>query len=56
MCRECYDKKPKRKVDRPPYEELLKQIQETNYSAVGRLYGVSDNSIRKWIKDYENKI
>ena len=23
------------------------------YSAVGRKYGVSDNAIRKWVKDYE---
>lgn len=41
----------KRKVEnRPPVEQLLKEIKETNYSAVGRKYGVSDNSIRKWIK------
>lgn len=40
-----------RKVEnRPSVEQLLKEIKETNYSAVGRKYGVSDNTIRKWIK------
>jgi hypothetical protein len=39
----------RRKVERPPYEQLIKEIEETSYVAVGRKYGVSDNSIRKWI-------
>jgi Zn finger protein HypA/HybF involved in hydrogenase expression len=42
-----------RRVDRPSYEVLKKEVDETNYSAVGRKYGVSDNAIRKWIKQYE---
>ncbi len=46
----------KRKVDRPPYENLKKEIKELGYSATGRKYGVSDNAIRKWIKYYENNI
>ena len=36
-----------RRVARPPYEQLVHEIAETNYSAVGRKYGVSDNAIRK---------
>lgn len=43
----------KRKVERPPYEQLIQEIEETNYSAVGRKYGVSDNAIRKWVRFYE---
>ncbi len=39
-----------RKVVRPPMDILLKEIEDTSYSAVGRKYGVSDNAIRKWIK------
>lgn len=39
-----------RKVIRPSLEILLSEIKETNYCAVGRKYGVSDNCIRKWIK------
>jgi len=42
-----------RKVKRPSYEQLKKEIKETNYSATGRKYGVSDNTIRKWINYYE---
>jgi len=39
----------RRKVNRPSREQLLEEIKETNYCAVGRKYGVSDNCIRKWI-------
>lgn len=53
-CNQC-NKKLNRKVVRPPYEQLLKEIEETNYSFVGRKYGVSDNAIRKWIKYYEKE-
>lgn len=44
---------PKRRMVRPSYEELLRDIKETNYCATGRKYGVSDNCIRKWIKAYK---
>ncbi len=42
-----------RKVDRPPYEQLMAEIEATSYLAVGRRYGVSDNAIRKWVLAYE---
>lgn len=42
-------------VERPPYEQLLREIADTNYSAVGRKYGVSDNAIRKWVRAYERE-
>ena len=45
----------RRKVERPPYEQLLREIQETSYLAVGRKYGVSDNAIRKWISFHERE-
>jgi hypothetical protein len=45
-----------RKVDRPPYEELLNEIEATSYLAVGRRYGVSDNAVRKWVRFYERQI
>jgi len=44
-----------RKVERPPYEQLLREIDETSFLAVGRKYGVSDNAIRKWIRFYERE-
>ena len=39
-----------RKAVRPPVSQLLEEIKELGYCAVGRKYGVSDNAIRKWIK------
>jgi hypothetical protein len=42
-----------RRVERPPYDELLAEIAGSSYLAVGRKYGVSDNAIRKWIRAYE---
>ncbi len=42
-----------RKVERPPYEQLLGEIEATSYLAVGRKYGVSDNAVRKWVRWYE---
>lgn len=44
-----------RRVERPPREQLLREIEETNYCAVGRRYGVSDNAIRKWVRGYERQ-
>lgn len=43
----------RRKVERPDYSVLLKEIEESGYSATGRKYGVSDNSIRKWVRYYD---
>lgn len=43
----------RRKVERPPYEQLMAEIKATSYSAVGRKYGVSDNAVRKWVRWYE---
>lgn len=44
-----------RKVVRPPYEQLMREIEETSYLAVGRKYGVSDNAVRKWVRFYERQ-
>ena len=45
-----------RKVERPPFEQLLAEIEQTSYLAVGRKYGVSDNAVRKWVRCYENQL
>lgn len=50
--------KPKpslRRCERPPYEQLLAEIEATSYLAVGRKYGVSDNAVRKWVRFYERQ-
>jgi ribosomal protein S27AE len=44
-----------RKVPRPPYEQLNDEIERTSYLAVGRKYGVSDNAVRKWVRQYEHE-
>ena len=44
-----------RKVKRPSYDKLMKELEGSNYSKMGRKYGVSDNAIRKWIKAYEKQ-
>ena len=54
MCSECNSIKS-RKVDRPSLEQLKEDILNLGYSGTGRKYGVSDNSVRKWIKRYENE-
>jgi transposase-like protein len=43
----------RRKVPRPPYEQLLKDVASMSFVAIGRKYGVSDNAVRKWIRWYE---
>ena len=45
----------RRLVERPPYEELKAELAATSYLAVGRKYGVSDNAIRKWVRQYERE-
>lgn len=42
-----------RKVERPPYHILIEEIEKTNCLTVSKKYGVSDNTIRKWIKHYK---
>lgn len=45
-----------RKVERPDYQTLLEELKDSNYSKLGRKYGVSDNAIRKWISYYEKQL
>lgn len=44
-----------RRVERPPHDQLLREIAQTSFAAVGRKYGVSDNAIRKWLRQYERE-
>lgn len=41
-----------RRVERPSKEELSRLLQESNFTSIGKTYGVSDNAIRKWCKTY----
>ncbi|MGH2838468.1 MAG: hypothetical protein ACRDJY_09005 [Thermoleophilaceae bacterium] len=49
------NRKSRRKVERPPYEQLIAEIEATSCCAVGRKYGVSDNAIRKWVRQYRRE-
>ena len=53
-CQTCYSLS-QRRFERPNLEELLLEIEENGYLDTGKKYGVSDNAIRKWIKNYENE-
>lgn len=52
LCNNCI-KILQRKVERPSLELLQQQIKELGYRATGRIYSVTDNTIRKWLKSYQ---
>lgn len=52
-CRAAKAKAGRPKVQRPTYEQLLGDLREMSWVAVGRKYGVSDNAVRKWLRRYE---
>lgn len=56
-CVAIYNNQKYRKVkNRPSLEQLRKDLLEHQYyNVVGRIYNVSDNCIRKWIRIYENQ-
>lgn len=41
-----------RKTKRPSKDELKLLIENNSWSALGRMFGVSDNAVRKWAKKY----
>lgn len=53
-CDPCY-RKTLRKVDRPSYEQLKTDLEEMTCVATAKKYGVTDNAIRKWLKNYEKE-
>ena len=50
-CVDC-SKLHSRKVIRPSKEELSLMLKMYTFTELGRLHGVSDNSVRKWCKSY----
>lgn len=60
-CRECSGKNVERgcklrKIEWPSLEELEKETTETNFCAVGRRLGVSDNAVRRMMKRMKERI
>ena len=44
-----------RKVERPDYKTLCKEIDNLGYIGAGKKYGVSNNAIKKWKQQYEKQ-
>ena len=56
LCPDCYRKvlsEKQRKVDMPTKEGLYKLIQKKSFVEVGRMFGVSDNAVRRWCRKYD---
>lgn len=49
-CSDECAKLAQQKVERPSRNELKKMIRESTFVFIGKKYGVSDNTIRKWCK------
>jgi hypothetical protein len=50
-CKKCHHINLRKLKVRPDLNELLKYVNEIGYVSTGKKYGVSDNTIRKWIKN-----
>lgn len=51
LCVECASKNA-RKVERPSREGLKELLRLKSFVEIGKIYGVSDNAVRKWCKTY----
>lgn len=49
-CKQCYNKILRKVKDRPTKEQLIGLLKDNSYISIGKKYGVSDNTIRKWLK------
>lgn len=50
-CRQCANLNS-RTCERPTREELKDLIRKESFTSIGKLYGVSDNAVRKWCDSY----
>lgn len=50
LCESCYRQFEKKVKDRPNREQLKTLIRTYSFTELGKIYGVSDNTIRKWCK------
>jgi hypothetical protein len=55
FCKVCYSNNRRKIQNRPSLEELNQSVAIIGYVKTGQKYGVSDNAIRKWIKNAEKK-
>jgi len=52
-CTDCFKVSIRKVPDRPFKEELEKMMRTMSWVAIGERYGVSDNSIRRWARNYK---
>lgn len=52
LCKVCCDKAMRKIPDRPSYDQLLEDKQNMCLLAMGRKYGVSNTTIKKWMRVY----
>ena len=53
LCVKCM-RETQRKIERPTLEELEKLLATHSCVAVGKMFNVSDTTIKKWVKRYKN--
>lgn len=51
LCTEC-SRKPYYRCEHPSRETLKELIRNKTFTDIGRMYGVTDNTIRKWCDKY----
>lgn len=52
LCMDCFKrKKHDNRIPRPERNELKNLIKTTSFVRIGKLYGVSDNTVRNWCKE-----
>lgn len=51
-CSACATLANRKVKKRPSREELKKMIRDTSFEQIGRKYGVTGNTIKKWCDDY----
>lgn len=52
LCKECLDKSLPKNTICPSKEELLNLVLNNSMLKIGKTFGVSDNTVRKWCKSY----
>jgi hypothetical protein len=52
-CRDCHCISTRKIKDRPSLEQLENDLEELPMTKIGEKYGVSDNAVRRWIKQYK---
>lgn len=51
LCFECYSMGERKVSNRPNIKELIELVKINGYKKTGKMFNVSDNAIRKWIKN-----